>query len=405
MSARVNVSDDERRAELARRHHLIPELRTDDVVRLTDDLVAVHSSDPVTVFLSLGARMDRPSVAAIETGLYEDRSVLRHHAMRRTLWVATPEMVADMHASSTRKVAATERRQLLKWLRESNGIDRPEPMLERSIEDFVTVVADHGPVGTRRVGELAPHLRQQVTVGSGTYAIDVGLHTRVAMLAALEGRLVRTKPAGSWNSSGYAWEPWERWTHVDLEERELRSSAAALLAHYLERFGPATEADIGWWTGWTSTQVRHGLADIAAVEVDILGGTAWLAPSDPLLDQRGGAPASDAGSDEWVALLPGLDPTTMGWKQRSWYLDDDVAAAVFDRSGNGGPTVWAGGRIVGGWAQRGDGSIAVGLLRDLTAGQQESLSDCVDRVQHFVGDTRFRVRFPSPNQKDLLGPS
>lgn len=46
--------------------------------------------------------------------------------------------------------------------------------------------------------------------------------------------------------------------------------------------------------------------------------------------------------------LPALDPTTMGWQRRHFYLGDQ-AEKNFDRNGNGGPTAWWNGRIVGGW--------------------------------------------------------
>ena len=91
----------ERRARLARRHRLLPELRTDDVAAIADGVVALHSTDPVTVYLSAMLRMERPSVEAVERALYVDRTVIRHHAMRRTLWVATPPVVRQMHAAAT----------------------------------------------------------------------------------------------------------------------------------------------------------------------------------------------------------------------------------------------------------------------------------------------------------------
>ena len=53
----------------------------------------------------------------------------------------------------------------------------------------------------------------------------------------------------------------------------------------------------------------------------------------------------------WVALLPGLDSTVMGWKERAWFLGGHQHA-LFDVNGNAGPTVWCNGRIVGGWAHR-----------------------------------------------------
>ncbi len=46
-----------------------------------------------------------------------------------------------------------------------------------------------------------------------------------------------------------------------------------------------------------------------------------------------------------MALLPGLDPTTMGGSSDDWYVTDDVAVLVFDRNGNAGPTIWVDGVV------------------------------------------------------------
>ena len=58
----------------------------------------------------------------------------------------------------------------------------------------------------------------------------------------------------------------------------------------------------------------------------------------------------------YAALLPGLDPTTMGWQDRGWFLGEH-AKALFDTNGNAGPTLWWDGRVVGGWAQRRSGEV------------------------------------------------
>ena len=79
-----------------------------------------------------------------------------------------------------------------------------------------------------------------------------------------------------------------------------------------------------------------------------------------------------------VALLPGLDPSTMGWKARGWHLDPAIAGDLFDRNGNGGPAVWVDGRIAGGWVQRPDGTIAVRMLADVGAEAREA----VDAAAH-----------------------
>ena len=84
------ITDEARRARLAQRHRLLPRLRTDDVVRIADDVVALHSTDPVTVMLSAMVRMTHLSIAAVEEVVYEQRALIRHHAMRRTLCANAP---------------------------------------------------------------------------------------------------------------------------------------------------------------------------------------------------------------------------------------------------------------------------------------------------------------------------
>jgi hypothetical protein len=115
---------------------------------------------------------------------------------------------------------------------------------------------------------------------------------------------------------------------------------------------------------------------------------------------------ADTAADDpaWIAFLPGLDPTTMGWKQRAWYLADlgRFGGPVFDRNGNGGPTIWVDGHVVGGWAQRKSGEIVYQLLTDVPTSRAKSIAAEAERVRSLIGDARVSVRFPAPMQKDLL---
>jgi winged helix DNA-binding protein len=99
--------------------------------------------------------------------------------------------------------------------------------------------------------------------------------------------------------------------------------------------------------------------------------------------------------DAWVALLPGLDPTTMGWKERGWYLPPEAADA-FDRMGNAGPTVWVDGRVVGVWDQLLDGEIRCHLFEDVPSRRRSEIDRRAGRLAEMIGETRFTVRFPSP---------
>ena len=388
------ITDDERRARLAQRHRLLHERRTDDVARIADDLVALHSTDPVTVFLSAMARMQHPSVEAVERALYDDRSVVRHHAMRRTLWVATPDVVRLMHAAATRKLVGPEHRRTVKLLAE-NGVQDPEGWIADARERVLAALHEHGPMTARALGLKVPALRQMIVMAPGKkYSATVSAHTRVLLNLGFEGQIVRTKPTGTWVNGAYTYAAMDSWLHgglpppasAEAEQGEERDAARELALRWLSAFGPGTATDLQWWAGWTVATTRRALADCGSVEVEVGSGTAYVAPDD----------AEPVGPvDPWVALLPGLDPTTMGWKQRDWYLPD-ACSSTFDRMGNAGPTIWVDGRVVGGWVQAPDGEIRTRFLLEVGEQQRAAVHRRADEVAGMLDETRCTVRFPSP---------
>jgi hypothetical protein len=182
------------------------------------------------------------------------------------------------------------------------------------------------------------------------------------------------------------------WLAGGLPELDADAAAAALLRRWLASFGPATAADMKWWTGWSAGLLKRALAQLDCVEVALDGGATGLvlAGDEAPVD----APAP------WAALLPGLDPTAMGWKERGWYLGAH-RDAVFDRSGNIGPTIWWEGRIVGGWAQRSDGELVTRLLEDAGADAAAAIGAEAQRLRAALGDLRVRPRFRTPLEREL----
>ena len=157
-----------------------------------------------------------------------------------------------------------------------------------------------------------PALTRKIVMAPGKkWSASVSAHTRVLLNLGFEGQIVRTRPTGTWINGAYTYAAMDTWLDGGLADLTEREAAEGLAARYLRAFGPATAADLQWWTGWTVATTKAALADCGAVEVLVDGGPAFVAPGDeePL-----------AAGEPWVALLPGLDPTTMGWKQREWYL-------------------------------------------------------------------------------------
>jgi hypothetical protein len=382
----------ERRARLALRHHLAPAARAAGAVEVARDLVGLHGTDPASVFLAAAARMRRPEVAAIERAMYDDRALLRMLGMRRTMFVVPVDLAPVVQAACTNAIAAAQRSLLLRLLEESGITDDPKRWLEEVEETTIAALGARGQALAAELAEDEPRLREQVQYAEGkSYASRQSVSTRVLLVLAAQGRIARGRPRGSWISGQYRWSLMESWLPAGMREWSTEAAQAELVRRWLAAFGPGTVADLRWWTGLTAAQVKRALAGAGAVEVD-LDGTPGL-----VLDRDLEPPAAAA---PWVALLPALDPTVMGWSERDWYLGAH-GPTLFDRNGNAGPTVWWDGRVVGGWASRADGEIAVRLLEDVGAEGAAAVEAAAGGLADWLGGVRVTPRFRTPLEREL----
>jgi Winged helix DNA-binding domain len=387
------IGAQERRARLALRHHLAPAARAAGVVQVAGDLVGLHGTDPASVFLAAAARMRQPDVGAIERAMYDERTLLRMLGMRRTMFVVPVELAPVVQAACTDAIAVAQRRLLHQLLSQSGiGGDDPERWLEEVEEVTVKALAARGQALASELSEDDPRLREQIRLAQGkSYAARQSVVTRVLLVLAAEGRIARGRPRGSWISGQYRWSLIESWLPAGMAEWSTEAAQAELVRRWLGAFGPGTVADLRWWTGLPAGQVKRALAAVGAVHVDLDGVPGLALPGD--LE----APAA---AEPWVALLPALDPTVMGWSARDWYLGDH-GPALFDRNGNAGPTVWWDGRVIGGWAGRRDGGIAVRLLEDVGADATAAVEAAAGRLADWLGPVRVTPRFRTPLEREL----
>jgi hypothetical protein len=385
------IGTEERRARLVTRHRLDPAARAADPLTVARSLVCLHSTDAVTVFLSILARTNGVSPSDVERALYEERSLVRMLAMRRTLWVVPRELVPVVFAAASKAVAATQRKRLEGFIRDSDISTRPGAWISRAGKAALAAVEQRGEAMTREVVADVPLLAKKLRFGTGRWIVEQSAGARVLPQLAMEGLLVRGRPRGTWVSPQFRWVTTEDWLGGPIERVETAQAQVELLRRWLAAFGPATETDIRWWTGWTAREARAALAAIPYVEVDLDGGTGYVLADD--LEPTPPAKPS-------AALLPTLDPTTMGWKERDWYLGPH-AGILFDSNGNAGPTVWWEGRVVGGWSQRRDGEIVYRLLEDVGADAVDAVESEVERVTGWLGDVRFSPGFLPPFQRGL----
>lgn len=387
----IKISAEQRRARLAVRHRLAQP--ADDVVSAAAEMVGLHASDPATVFLSARARVSGFDAGDLEAALYDDRTLLRMLGMRRTMFVVPPDLAAMMQAACTNALLPPQRRRLARMLGEQGISPDPEAWLDDVETRVLASLAVRGEATATELTEDVPELATKLMFGAGKkWGGTVGVSTRVLFLLATAGLILRGRPRGTWLSSQYRWALTSEWVGAPLPDFDPAAAQAELARRWLGTFGPGTLTDLKWWTGWTVRDTKAALETVGAVGVDLETGTGWALPDDL---EREAVP-------DWVALLPALDPTVMGWKERDWYLGSHQAA-LYDRNGNAGPTVWCNGRIVGGWTQRRDGEVAVELLEDVGAEHLGRLEAEAERLQAWLGEVRITPRFRTPLDKRLAG--
>ena len=363
-----------------------------NVEQVSGDLAGLHSSDPVTVYLAARARVRGFRVAHLEAALYEARDLVRVLGMRRTMFVLPRDLAAVVDAACTRALAPGERRRLLRLLGDQGIATDPESWLRGVQERTLAALAARGEATARELTADVPELAEKLSFGAGrSWAGTVGVSTRVLFLLACEGLIVRARPRGTWISSQYRWASTAHWLGAGFPDLDRAAARGRLLHRWLTACGPVTMTDITWWSGWTVRRATDALAACGAEPVELQDGPGFVACGDCKVVPAGAS---------WVALLPGLDPTVMGWKERAWYLGDH-AEQLFDRNGNAGPTVWADGRVVGGWGQRRDGRVAVELLEPVAASASDRITAEAARLEEWLAGTVVTPRFRTPLERRL----
>jgi hypothetical protein len=388
------ITTEERRARLGLRHHLAPGTAATSPIEASNDIVGFHATDPASVYLEAWARVRDFRTEALETALYDERALLKILGMRRTMFVVPVPLAAIIQAACTDSIARGQRARLVKMIEAAGIAGQGQSWLDGVEAETLEVLHRLGEATAADLTREVAGLREQISFGAGrTWQGTVGVSTRLLFLLSAEGRIIRGRPKGSLVSSLYRWVPIDTWVDGGLPTIPKDEAQAELVRRWLATYGPGTRRDIQWWTGWTVAETVRALGAIEAVEVDLDdGGTGYV-----LAEDLEPAPAV---SGSWVAFLPGLDATTMGWNERAFYLGPHKDK-VFDTNGNAGPTIWLDGRIVGGWAQRRSGEIALKVLDDVGAEAGRRIESRAADLRAWLGDLRFIPRFRTPIEKEL----
>lgn len=386
-----HVSDDERRARIGVRHALAPSFRVDSPEAATRAMTVLHATESATVYLSCWARVRSLDAADVDNALYDQRSLVKQLAMRRTLFTFPRDLLPAAWSSASARVANTERARMAKDVVKAGIAVDGNDWLDRARAEVLTLLTD-APEGLSalEVRQAVPMIDVKVEGSAG----EIWSAPRVLTHLGATADIMRGANTARFPVSRPLWTLTRHWlddTPIDLESAD---GYREIVRRWLHSFGPGTEDDIVWWLGSTKTVVRAALAELEAVAVSLDGGdTGWLLPDDD-------ATVSDPGP--WAALLPVLDPTIMGWKNRDFYLGPH-RNQLFDTRGNAGTTAWVDGRVVGCWIQDAAGVVHVRVLESVSADAQRALDADAVRLTEWLGGVKIGTGYVSQAMKQAVG--
>ena len=392
-----HIDDAERRARLAVRHGLHPAHRLADAVAATRAMTVLHATEAATVHLAVRARTEGVSPADVDTALYRDRSLVKQLAMRRTLFVFPRDLLPAALGSASARVAAVQRRRIIRDVEQHGVAEDGATWLDQAAGAVVAHLSRTESMSAREIREAVPEVTGTMTTNAGkAYGGTFPIAPQVLTWLGAAGRLVRGPNAGHWRVNRPTWTLMADWLDEQPAPLDEAAGYAELVRCWLATFGPGTLEDVQWWLGSTKTAVRAALTEIGAAEVSLdAGRTGWVLPED--VDP---VPTPEP----WAALLPTLDPTTMGWRGRGFYLDPADVPYLFDTNGNAGNTAWWDGRIVGAWVQDEDGVVRLALRRALARDARAALDAEAARLTDWLDGVRITNVYASALMKQARLP-
>jgi hypothetical protein len=307
-----------------RKQHLAAEAQGDEILPVLDDLLGLHATYPHSPYLQLRARLRSFTPPQLDTTLDAGRAATVG-GMRRTLFIESAGLLPLVFAA-TRNLAARGRARFLL----ENGLTLP------GYEEVAQQV-ESALVGKALDGR---QLRDVVAAA--------GSLSPVLTVMCDEARLVRWKGSAGWRSTRPTYRRFdEALPSIRLDAWREHAAARALIDRYIRRYGPVSESDIKWWTGFYKAAVTdaiHSIPDLVRVRIDGFEGSFLMHEADLFDAQHGDTPRRDA-----IALLPVLDPYLQGYIHRERSVNPRHRPFVVDRGGNATSVILAAGRAVGVW--------------------------------------------------------
>jgi hypothetical protein len=297
-----------------------------DVVQIAKDIGGLHGTSATGPFLSLFARSHSFTRDDLAIEMAQKKNLARIRYVRNTIYILPKEFIPVAFAATSQMAEVTSAR-FSQYL----GIT---PTQYGRISNKILKILKGRGLTTR---EIKKKLRTSINVAP------------IVNLMCDKGLLVRSLPREGWKSTQHTYFLFEDYfPDLDLSSYDEKEARRIIVEQYLNSFGPVSEQDIAWWTGFPKSQVKEVLEDlgddVSSVEIPELEKGYLVLPSE-----RDAFQSTEPPENPVVNVLPSLDPYMMGYRDRDRYLHPKHYKMVFDRSGNATSIILLDGPVVGIW--------------------------------------------------------
>ena len=321
---------------------------TANITDLATTLAGLPAQPSSTPYLSAWARIKNFRPDTLTAALTQKHALIKSELMRTTLYIVPPEQFVTLHAATARQRKKDYNAQFRLW-----GIETNEE-IERVAETVRNVLGNEPATVETIIGRVSPEEVQELTQtsrgGRVTGTSNVALALRWLAAQAELGVLNQTENWQGEESLLYA--PLNYWyPSLNLADAPTEAEAQkALVRDYIAAFGPVTQADISFWTGFGKSETARAANALSGETImTMVAGIPGMLLS---LKSQADVLASAGEPDEPIVnLLPANDPyTTAHRASRSRYFANaSLQRKVFSSSGAAKPTILVNGQIVGVW--------------------------------------------------------
>jgi hypothetical protein len=357
--------------------NFLADTRAADTGELCRQLAGLPAEPQLTPFLAAFVRLDD----FLPARLIQPNTLIPGLLLRSTRYLLPLDIFPTWFAATVRQRNQFFNAEFRRWGIESNEI------IEQLGAEILRVLGDDSATAAEISGRLPGTRQLTQTSRGGRVSTTTDAELALRWLVG-SGQLVEL-------AAGLPLQPAEpqfarlpaQYPAINLTDLSGEAEAQrAVVRAYLAAFGPATQADISFWTGFGKSETARATGALAAETV------LTLVPGIPgmllLLKEQAealqGIPPNP--TEPLVNVLPADDPylTAHRASRSRYFADQSLQRQVFRSSGAAKPSVLVDGQVVGTWQITETGGVDWQPLADVDRALQPAIETELARVGGFV---------------------